>query len=254
MPIYFVRDDDISNDLINIGGDNFHHLANVLRCSPGEEIFVSNNKEKFKVRIESICKGHIKTRIVEREEIRFDTEVSLVQCLPKKDKMDSVVRHAVELGVRNIFPVVSERSVPRPNNDRAQRLLQRFQKIAKEQAQQSGIEILPSVHQIQKFEDVVSNLSGFDLIVIPWEEEKSRKIMDVLGRGDPAGRPFVGDGHARPLLAVIIGPEGGLTSEEVRCAEKVGAIPVSLGKTVLRTEIAGLVTLVVIKYYGLPIL
>ncbi|MFH1287187.1 MAG: RsmE family RNA methyltransferase [bacterium] len=244
MPIYFIQDDNISGDLISIDGDNFHHLAHVLRCSAGEEIFASDNKEKFRVKIESVHKRHIEARVIKREKIRPGAEITLIQCLPKKDKMDSIVRHVVELGARNIFPVVSARSVPRVNDSKAQKLLSRFQKIANEQAQQAGIEILPNIYAIQKFEDAVRDLSRFDLVVIPWEEEKSKKVRDVLSKGDPAGRPYLNV----KKLAIIIGPEGGLTSEEVRCAEEAGAISVSLGGTILRAEIAGLVTLAVIKY------
>lgn len=237
MPIFFIADDNITEDLIKIDGNNFHHLAHVLRCSAGEEIFISNNKEKFRVKIENIYKRYIETRIIERKIIKHDIEITLIQCLPKKDKMDFIVGHCVELGLRNIIPVISERSIPRVNEDKAQKLLSRFQKIAKEQAQRAGIEVLPGIHQIQKFQDSVVNLSGFDLVLIPWEEEKSRKIKDILINYTNIKK-----------IAIIIGPEGGLTNEEVNCAENIGAIPVSLGKTIFRTEIAGLVALSIIKY------
>ncbi|MDD5772964.1 MAG: RsmE family RNA methyltransferase, partial [bacterium] len=216
---------------------NFHHLAHVLRCAAGEEIFVTNDREKFKVKIMSVLGKHIEARIIDREKIRSDQEITLIQCLPKKDKMDFVVGHCVELGLRNIIPVISERSIPRVNEDRAQKLLCRFQKIAKEQAQRAGIEILPKVSEIQKFSDAVCNLKGFDLILIPWEEEKSKKMKDILNNCTNNKK-----------IAIIIGPEGGLTGEEVNAAKKIGAVPVSLGKTIFRTEIAGLVALSIIKY------
>lgn len=237
MPVYFVEDDDISDDLININGDNFHHLAHVLRCSAGEEIFVSNNKEKFRVKIENIYKKYIKTRIIERKKIESDIEITLIQCLPKKNKMDFVIGHCVELGLKNVIPVISERSIPRLKEDRSLKLLSRFQKIAKEQAQRAGIGFLPKVSEIQQYDNVIGNLKGFDLILIPWEEEKSKKIKDILNNYTNIKK-----------IAIIIGPEGGLTGKEVKCAKKAGAVPVSLGGTILRTEIAGLAALSIIKY------
>lgn len=237
MPIYFINESDITGDIVKISGDNFHHLAHVLRCAVGEELFVSDNKERFKVKIEKIDKSHIDTRIIERKKIESDIEITLIQCLPKKDKMDFVVGHCVELGLRNIIPVISERSIPRVNEDKARKLLSRFRKIAKEQAQRAGIEVLPDVSEIQSFDNAVSNLKGFDLVLVPWEEEKSKHIKDILKNRTNIKK-----------IAIIIGPEGGLTGGEVSLAEKAGAVPASLGKTIFRTEIAGLVALSIIKY------
>ena len=221
MPVYFVDDDNISDDIININGDNFHHLAHVLRCSVGDEVFISNNKERFRTKITSVLKKHIEAKIIEREKIQSYQKITLIQCLPKKDKMDFIVRHCVELGLINIIPVISERSISRINDDRSQKLLFRFQKIAKEQAQRAGIEVLPIVSEIQKYDDAVSNLKGFDLLLIPWEEEKSKKIKDILNNCTNIKK-----------IAIIIGPEGGLTGEEVKCAEKIRAArgPINLPK------------------------
>ncbi|MEW6088712.1 MAG: RsmE family RNA methyltransferase [bacterium] len=237
MPIYFINENDITGDIVRISGGNFHHLSNVLRREAGDEIFVSDTKEKYRLRITSVSKKHLEAKIINREKIQSGREITLTQCLPKKNKMDTVARANVELGVRNIIPVISERSVPRLDDAREQKLLSRWRKVSIEQAQQSGIPVLPNVSGVQKFEEAVQNLKGFDLVIIPWEEEKSKKIKDVLKNCKNVQK-----------IAIIIGPEGGLTAEEVNFAEKTGAIRVSLGGTIFRTEIAGLIAVSIIKY------
>lgn len=237
MPIYFVSGNKISGDLVEIDGDNFHHLVHVCKCRIGDIISVSDEKKIYYTRVEVITKDSIEARVIQEKEILSDKELTLIQSLPKSKKMDTIIRQVVELGVKNIIPVISERTVPRLDKDKEDKVLFRWQKIANESAQFAGLGSVPNISQIQDFKEVLVKLNKFDLVLIPWEEEKARKIKDVL------------DKYSSPKkIAVIIGPEGGFTNGEVAEAQKKGAISITLGKTVFRTEMAGLISAIIVKY------
>jgi 16S rRNA (uracil1498-N3)-methyltransferase len=158
-------------------------------------------------------------------------KITLAQGLPKGRKIDLIVEKCVELGVREIIPLLTERTVAKEAK------LERWRKIAKEAAEQSKRAIIPGVKPLTKFEDVLKLKDQFDLALIPWEEEKKTSLKQALA----ASRT------ARSIL-LLIGPEGGFSETEVGSAKKAGFISVSLGKRILRTETAGLATLAAIMY------
>jgi len=169
-------------------------------------------------------------------------EITLVQGLPKSDKMDFIVQKVTELGVKRIIPVITQRTIIRLGKEKAQVRRIRWQRIALEAAKQSGRAIIPEVREVIPFIQALNNLNGESLNLIPWEEETSTSLKEVL-KHHTSHIP-----HPVSQITVFIGPEGGFTPEEVRAAREKGALPVSLGPRLLRTETAGLVTLAMILY------
>ena len=144
--------------------------------------------------------------------------------------MDFIVQKCTELGVSEIIPVVSERSVAKGEKSG------RWQKIAKEAAEQSGRALIPKISALTDFKSLLKKKNEFDLALIPWELEKTNKLKAILQNSSPKN------------IIILIGPEGGFSSQEIEQAKAAGFIPVSLGKRILRAETAGLAILSMIMY------
>ena len=149
--------------------------------------------------------------------------------MPKSDKLETVVQKAVELGVNQIVPVISERCISRPDAKSVAKKRERLQKIANEAAKQSGRGVLPTVENALTFKECCSRLSDFDISILFYE--LGGEPLTELGIKD-CGR-----------IAILIGPEGGFSKEEADTALKNGAKAATLGKRILRTETAPLAAL-----------
>lgn len=209
-----------------------HHAA-VLRVQPGDRIVVFDGRgREADVEVLAVGQDAVEGRIIEiRQGRTLPLHLTLVQGLPKAAKLDQIVRMGTEIGVAEFVPVVTERSVKRGGR------LERWQRIAREAATQSGRASVPEVHGVQPLEAALAGLDGYDLVAVPWEEEEDRTIADALR--DPASLRRV---------AIVIGPEGGLAPHEVSRITERGGVPVSLGPLTLRTETAGLVAAAMVVY------
>ena len=165
--------------------------------------------------------------------------VTLCQAIPKAEKMDGIIRHATELGVERIIPFFAERSVPRWQPEQLPRKRERWQKIAVEASRQCGRSDIPEVGEIVTFERMLRDVPESGLRLIPWEEETTTGIREVLR--DPAW-------SGMKEFILVIGPEGGFSAEEIELARRAGFLSVSLGKRVLRVETASLAVLAILQY------
>lgn len=158
--------------------------------------------------------------------------LTLLQGVPKGAKMDAIVRMGTELGVMDFVPFISARTVASGRGR-----VDRWRRIAVEAAKQCRRSDLPSVHSPVPLAAALERLLGTDLVVVLWEGEQQRTLADALGSAAPVRR-----------VALIVGPEGGLKDEEVQEAVRRGAVPVTLGPLVLRTETAGVAALAMVVY------
>lgn len=242
MHRFYALPDNIKEDLITLDSLDSHHLVNVMRLSNGDEIIVfdGRGKEYLCEVIDAKPEG---VRVRALEQRMFDSEVrtniTLVQAIPKSDKMDFVVQKCTELGVSRIVPVISDRTVVKltPKKEISRR--ERWHRIACEAAKQCGRSVVPEISEVRTFRSVVDTLTPKELALIPWEGERTTRIGSVLKSTNAES------------IAVYVGPEGGFSLDEVRMAVQCGVIPVSLGPRILRTETAGIVALTIILYeYG----
>jgi 16S rRNA (uracil1498-N3)-methyltransferase len=219
MPKFF--GERITQDLISLSPEDSHHALRVLRLRPGDTVRVSAQGLHFNALLE-VDNQQVRARILdELASNESRTRITLYQGWPKGDKLDQIVRQSTELGVAAFVPVLFARCVARP--DQAGKRLERLNKIAREAAMQSERTIIPPVLAPISAAELPTRLQKHALALVLYENERHQTLASVLnGQAD---------------LALVIGPEGGLTAEEVAA---MGAQPVTLGPRVLRTETAGI--------------
>ena len=228
MPRFFAPN---FSDYPKITGDDARHISRSLRMSVGDELTVCDTKGvDYFCTITSITEQEIELKINETKKTESEpsVEVTLFQCMPKGDKIESVVQKSVELGVNTIVPVISSRCISRPDAKSGAKKVARLGKIADEAAKQSGRGILPKVENIIDFNSLLEKVENYDLAIC-FYELFGKPIKNIVGN------------HKK--IAIIIGSEGGFSVEEVEKLKAKGVKIATLGKRILRTETAPLAAL-----------
>lgn len=244
MNRFFVNKENIFEDQSKIVIDEIEdikHITKVLRLGQGDEIEICN-KEKIDYRavILSLEKNLVECKIIEKGPSQTESHIEIVlfQGVPKASKMDLIIQKNVEIGVNKIIPFISRRCVVKIKDKKAEaKKIERWQKIANEAAKQCKRGVLPVIEDLVEITDLEGILEEFDLVIIPYEEEKDNDLRRALTSSTDIKK-----------IGIIIGPEGGFTKEETQVVAEWGAIPVSLGPRILRTETAGIVTSSIVMY------
>lgn len=221
--------------------DDVKH-ARVLRMGPGEHIAVVDAaKDYFEVEVDRFDADGMIVHIAHHLESASERpEVILLQGLAKGDKMDDVIRHATELGVSSFIPLECTRSVMKLDPKKAPKKIERWRAIAKSAAMQSGQPAIPEVLAPMKPKAAAEALKDCTALCVCWEEAPSTK---KLGDAIRIGLEKHGQERKDARVALVVGPEGGLTEQEVELfldSSDTAAL-VSLGSSILRTETAGIV-------------
>ena len=212
------------------------HALTVLRLKPGDQVQLILEDQLFDAVLtetEPETSARI-TGVLPSPEP--DVRVTLYQGLPKADKVDYVVQKGTEAGTYAFRILEMARSVSRLKASDAVRKAERWQRIAEEAAKQSGRAHVPEVKVIDR-KALPELLAAHDLVLVPWEEAKAVSLAQAL-----RARPDARD------IALIIGPEGGMTAEEIDVFKAGGAVPVTLGPRIFRTETAGLAAAIMALY------
>lgn len=230
MPHFFVPPDNVRGGRFFLAPDESRHLAVVLRKRSGQEVLLFDGEGKaFRALLESVSAEKVAGKILSEERPpAAPFRLRLFQGFPKGDKFDWVLEKMTELGAAEIVPVYTERTVARVPQEKVDARLKRWRKIVLSSAKQCGRAEVPVVQPPVTWPEAFGLVGQDDLTLLPWEGEETRQLKQVL-EGKPA-----------KVVNVLIGPEGGLTPEEVELAKKRGAVTVSLGPAILRTETAGL--------------
>lgn len=245
----FADPGDLQGDLLTVRGPEVNHMKNVLRMKPGDEVSVSDGRQdrdyRYAIREFRDDAAVLSLLRVEEKDTELPVRPYLFQGLPKGEKMELVIQKAVELGVYEIIPVSMHRCVAKLDDRRAQKKVERWQKIAEAAAMQSGRRVIPKVQLPMTMQEAVRYAGSCACVrVLPYEKQQddgsTRALLAALREPAPDGE--------KKGVAVFIGPEGGFEEEEVRLAEEAGIRPISLGKRILRTETAGLVFLSWLTY------
>jgi len=244
MPKFFVSVDNISDKVVAISGSDAHHISYSLRMAVGEMITVADYSGMVhECRLISLKPEEVKAEII--SSFPCDTEppyrAILYQALPKGDKMDSIIQKAVESGVYEIVPFVSERCISRPDSAAMEKKLVRWQKIAREAAMQCGRGIVPEVRFPKSYNDIFSDKGGLSFMC--YEGDGTVPLPQYFDEASS-----LSDFDENPCIRFIIGAEGGFSNAEVEKARREGYRAVGLGRRILRCETAGAFVLACISY------
>jgi 16S rRNA (uracil1498-N3)-methyltransferase len=253
LPRIFLPTADLKETQISITGEKAHYLISVLRCQKGEDLTIidggGNCLETFLIKCD---KKEVIAQVIEKSPCNLEShlDIILVQGMLKGEKMDMVVQKTTELGVKEIIPVITERSQIRET-----RKLDRWRKIAEEASRQSGRSVVPYVHEPVEFREFLSRVES-DRYTDPgtikseevqgfifWEEtglslNEAKKRISV----SPFPPFAVSPGH------LLIGPEGGFTKEEVDFAQEKKFLVLSLGRRILRAETAAISAVTLMQF------
>lgn len=242
MQHFFAQPEWIQGNKIYLSGQDLNHMKNVLRMKPGEDAVVSDGQGRsYLCCVEGYEQGTAVLDILKvmEADTELPSRIILFQGLPKGDKMEWIVQKAVELGAYSVVPFAAKRSVVRLDEKKAAKKTERWQAIARSAAEQSGRGIVPEVVAPVSLKQALEMASALDVVLIPYELEEgmaqTARVLDGIRPGQSVG--------------IFIGPEGGFEEEEVALAKENGAVPVTLGKRILRTETAGLTALSILMYH-----
>lgn len=250
---FFVSKEDIKGNSALLSTDESHHARNVLRLKKGDPVIVFNGEgQEFEGKIATLS-GRVGIQIEKQRRMRAREIVSvcLAQALPKKKKMDFIIAKAAELGVVEIYPLETDRSAFKLTGPGAERVQERWQKIAVQTCKQSRLDWIPQLHKPIKLKDLLQKSKDFEAVLIPHTDQELPKFSDVVAALKSkilASKPSPNDQPVLRKLLLVVGPEGGFTDKEMEIAKQRGAYLVQLGDLVLKTETAAVVGVALVKY------
>lgn len=250
MSRFFTGPENIGQKTIIIDDRNdLHHMIKVLRLKEGDEVDVSDTVEwEYHAKITSLEKDEAQLEILDKQAFAAepDVEVTLFQGIPKSGKMETIIQKCVELGVHDMVPVFMDRTVVVDRGNFGKKI-ERWNKVSAEAVKQCRRGIIPEVTDAVKMDEVYDAFADYDLVLFPYENEKGKTIKEaLLTSTNPLYEEVTGSKLEK--IAIIIGPEGGFSDEEAEKIVAAGGESVSLGKTILRTETAGMAALAMVMY------
>ena len=247
MPKFFVDDNQVTEEKIKITGNDVNHIKNVLRKKQSDILTICNtsNKKDYLCEILKIEENFIECEIKEEIQnyVESNIHVTIMQGLPKADKMELIIQKSVELGVYDITPIEMKRCVVKLNVKDKQKKIDRWKKISEVAAKQSGRNIIPNINPVINIKNICNLLSEYDIVLVAYENEKERTIKEELKKIKQSYNK-----EQIIKIAVVIGPEGGISEEEIELLKQNGAETITLGKRILRTETVALNVLSVVLY------
>lgn len=211
---------------ITLNNEQSRHIAKSLRMRKGDMMTLScQDGNDYGCIIDEITKDSVTLSVCYKQADGSEpaVKVALYQGVPKGDKLEDVIQKCTELGITSICPVLTHRSVSRPDEKSARKKQERYQKIALEAAQQSGRGIIPEIQKMTTLQAAVEN------------DSSSLKILFYEGGGERLKDIIPEDADS---VSIYIGPEGGFEKEEVEYLKEKGAVIASLGPRILRTQTA----------------
>lgn len=233
MPQFLISPSAIKNGVVAVTGKDAKHIANVLRLKKGDWLMLTDGRgNRFKGEIVSASSKEISVKILNAVASGQSSSVILAQALIKRERFELILQKAVELGCSKIIPFTSERTSILPNKQN------RWQKIADEAAKQCGTAFRPVVTAPAPFPKLLS-IEAPKQVFLFYEGENSQ-TLDAINLSAQAPK------HLGTML--IIGPEGGFTSNEIAAAKKAGVVTLGLGPLILRAETAAIAALTLVQH------
>lgn len=229
----------IVGEMLRLDEQASHHLARVLRANVGDEVVLFNGQGgEFEAVIKQIDKKgvDVEVRCFNAREVESPITICLAQGIARGEKMDLIVQKAVELGVAQVVPLLTERCNVRLDTARETKRVQHWRAVAVSACEQSGRNRIPEITGTQDLTE--------------WLKQVQADYRFVLSPHIAAKLPELNVAN-QTSIALLIGPEGGLSEEEIQLALTHGFLALNLGPRVLRTETASIAALSVLQYcYG----
>ena len=223
---------------VSLAADAVNHLANVLRLKAGHPVVLFNGDgNEYSAELLEVGKRQVTASVDSKLSISVESGLSihLGQGISRGDRMELVMQKAVELGVTDITPLITERCGVKLNEQRWQKKLTQWHKIIISACEQCGRNILPTLHPAMPFGDWISQSTDQLRLTLHPRAEKSIRHLEVPPKG----------------VRLLIGPEGGFADSEIYATEQAGFQTVQLGPRVLRTETAALASITALQaMYG----
>ena len=239
MSTLFVNSDAITPPTIRITGDLFHHLRNSLRLRLGDALTLNDGcGTRYRVEVTHVTAQVIDTRIIDQQTQPTSKTLPIVlgQALIKGDKMDWVIQKATELGVATIVPIHSTHSVIKPNPERLEHQRSRWERIARDAAQQSERWTIPTIADPINLAEICRQYASAALKSILVERSRNPSLAIVP-------LPL----NSQHPIVLLVGPEGGWAPDEQRLAQEQGFLPLTLGPRILRAETAAIAALSILQ-------
>lgn len=246
MPKFFVKQEQVEQEKIKIIGQDVNHIKNVLRKEIGNEITICNatTGQDYLCEISELSEEQIDCKIKQILENSNESniKVTIMQGLPKADKMELIIQKAVELGVYEITPIDMKRCIVKLKGKDENKKIERWQKISEVASKQCGRNIIPKINSLVTLKNICNIFDKYDIVLVAYENEKETTLKEELKK--------IKEKYEKEeiKIAIVIGPEGGIAEEEVKMLQQSGANTITLGKRILRTETVALNVLSVIMY------
>lgn len=231
--------DSLAGEVAEVSGERLHHLARVLRLGAGDEVELFDGRGGCRLgTILAVGEEEARIALGAWREAPPPSPLTLGQALAKSDKLDWVIQKATELGAARLVPLELARSVVRLPPAKIPDRHRRWRRIAEEAARQSGRSDLPEVEPPARLEAFLDGAERRgEAVALLWEEARGGERLGAWV-----------DRHRGEPLAIVVGPEGGLTEAEVERARRRGVEIVGLGPRILRTETAGIVAVALVLH------
>jgi len=229
---FFVDENQKIKDGYIIKGNDYNHIANVLRMNIGDDFLVSCNGKSDLCTISSFDVESVIVKIMQEnyQNTELPIKIYLFQGLPKSDKMDLIIQKCVELGIEGIIPTEMSRCVVKLEDKKKKSKQARWQCIAESAAKQSKRNNIPKIFDVMTYNQALEMASNLDLFLVPYEN-KDGMLSTINALENLKKCKTVG---------ILIGPEGGFDQAEIEKALANNGITISLGKRILRTETAAI--------------
>ena len=223
--------DEVSGDRAALVGEHADHLVRVLRARVGEDFDIATGQGVRRGRIALVKDDRVEFDLGEIISAARVADITLVLAVYKFDRMEWAIEKCTELGVSRIVPVISRRTDSHLAAASGKRL-ERWQRIARQAAEQSRRTTPPDIAEPIKLSEALNSSTGLRILLA--ESEDHTLLLDALK-----------DGTADGAVALAVGPEGGWTEDEVKAFRQAGWIPASLGNTILRAETAAIAAMAI---------
>jgi 16S rRNA (uracil1498-N3)-methyltransferase len=244
MQRYFVQHQANDNQFL-IDEEDRHHIVKVMRMQIDDQIIcVDPNGKQAVCELSEITNSSVVADVVQwiDDSPELPISITIASGLPKGDKLEWIIQKGTELGAQQFLPFSAARSVVKWDEKKAAKKIDRWQKIAKEAAEQSHRTILPTIINPMSFKELLKLSGDFDYKLAAYEEESRQGETSVLST-------TLKEIKSGETLLIVFGPEGGLAEEEVQQLKEYGFGLCGLGPRILRTETAPLYSLAAISYH-----